>query len=140
MLCNRSFCRIENGWKPHFNALILGDPAYSLKQWLISPTYQNPAQINSNRAHKRTSRLTENSFGILKEKFPCFNHLRVDPVLHQIFLSEAVEFVVRKSRRWRCLRWRKFWKPRRLSDETQDRTHIFFWKKLPLLWSKYVST
>lgn len=32
-----------------------------------------------NRAHKSTRRLVENSFGILKEKFPCLNYLRLQP-------------------------------------------------------------
>lgn len=77
------FRRMENGWRPHPNAVILGDSAYPLKQWLIPPTYEDPlnlAQNDFNRAHKRTRRLIENAFGILKEKFPCLNHLRVDPV------------------------------------------------------------
>nr|CAI5829974.1 unnamed protein product [Callosobruchus analis]CAI5854073.1 unnamed protein product [Callosobruchus analis] len=77
------FRRMENGWRPHPNGVILGDSAYPLKEWLIPPTYEDPlnqAQNNFNRAHKRTRRLIENAFGILKEKFPCLNHLRVDPV------------------------------------------------------------
>ncbi|KAG5867265.1 hypothetical protein JTB14_029019 [Gonioctena quinquepunctata] len=40
----------------------------------------NPAQTAFNRAHKQTRRIIENAFGVLKEKFPCLNHLRVDPV------------------------------------------------------------
>ncbi|KAJ8909428.1 hypothetical protein NQ315_016450 [Exocentrus adspersus] len=84
VLRNSSLCRrMENGWRPHPNAVILGDSAYPLKEWLIPPTYEdalNPAQTAFNRAHKRTRRIIENAFGILKEKFPCLNHLRVNPV------------------------------------------------------------
>ncbi|XP_050308057.1 putative nuclease HARBI1 [Anthonomus grandis grandis] len=77
------FRRMENAWRPHPNLVILGDSAYPLKQWLIPPTSENPlnqAQQDFNRAHKRTRRVIENAFGILKEKFPCLNYLRVSPV------------------------------------------------------------
>lgn len=77
------FRRMENGWRPHANAIILGDSAYPLREWLIPPTYDdpmNPAQTAFNRAHKRTRRIIENALGVLKEKFPCLNYLRVDPV------------------------------------------------------------
>lgn len=40
----------------------------------------NPVVQRYNVAHKSTRFIVENSFGILKEKFPCLNYLRVDPV------------------------------------------------------------
>ncbi|KAL7634679.1 UNVERIFIED_CONTAM: hypothetical protein RMT77_015056 [Armadillidium vulgare] len=75
--------RMEEGWRPHPEGVILGDSAYPLKDWLIPPRYNNPednAYRRFNHAHKRTRRLIENAFGILKEKFPCLNHMRMDPV------------------------------------------------------------
>ncbi|XP_026686022.1 putative nuclease HARBI1 [Diaphorina citri] len=72
---------IEN-WRPFPQALILGDSAYPLKEWLIPPLNRNPddpIEQALNMAHKRTRRLIENCFGVLKEKFPCLNHLRLRP-------------------------------------------------------------
>lgn len=53
-------------------------------EWLITPVI--PPQIQQTeavqrflRAHKKTRRLVENSLGILKEKFPCLNYLRLAP-------------------------------------------------------------
>lgn len=48
----------------------------------MTPVLRNlddPAVRRYNRAHKSTRSIVENAFGILKEKFPCLNHLRVDP-------------------------------------------------------------
>ncbi|RXG73779.1 putative nuclease HARBI1 [Armadillidium vulgare] len=76
--------RMEEGWRPHPEGVILGDSAYPLKDWLIPPRYNNTEDIayrRFNHAHKRTRRLIENAFVILKEKFPCLNHLRMDPVV-----------------------------------------------------------
>lgn len=50
---------------------------------MIPSTYEyllNPAQNAFNRAHKRTRRIIENAFEILKEKFPYLNYLRVNSV------------------------------------------------------------
>lgn len=49
---------------------------------MIPPINQNSGDTavqNFNNAHKRTRRLVEDSFGILKEKFPCLNYLRLRP-------------------------------------------------------------
>lgn len=76
------FARSEEGWRPVANGVILGDSAYPLKDWLIPPLVrdaENRANIRFLRAHKITRRLVENAIGILKEKFPCLNHLRVKP-------------------------------------------------------------
>ena len=74
--------RMEGGWRPIPGSVILGDSIYPLKDWLIPPLndVQDPVVIAFNRAHKSTRRVVENSLGILKEKFPCLNYLRVDPV------------------------------------------------------------
>ncbi|XP_049301958.1 putative nuclease HARBI1 isoform X1 [Bactrocera dorsalis] len=76
------FGRFENGFRPFPNAVILGDSAYPLLNWLIPPLRNNPTSPQEqlfNRAHKKTRRIIENCFGILKEKFPCLNHLRLQP-------------------------------------------------------------
>jgi hypothetical protein len=63
---------MEGGWTPLANGIILGDSAYPMKHWLIPPIIRN---LN-NPAQNPKSIF---SFGILKEKFPCLNHLRVNP-------------------------------------------------------------
>lgn len=76
------FRHFDAGWKPFPGAVILGDSAYGLKEWLIPPLNRNPDDVveqRFNRAHKMTRRIVENSIGILKERFPCLNHLRLRP-------------------------------------------------------------
>uniref|UniRef100_A0A8D8Z7C7 Putative nuclease HARBI1 n=1 Tax=Cacopsylla melanoneura TaxID=428564 RepID=A0A8D8Z7C7_9HEMI len=91
---------VEN-WRPFPDAVILGDSAYPLKEWLIPPVIRNPENPEEQaflRAHRQTRRLIENCFGIMKEKFPCLNHMRLEPefagmivlacaTLHNIALS-----------------------------------------------------
>jgi len=75
--------RFEGGWHPFPDAIILGDSAYSLRQWLIPPDTENPGDVRERRflrSHKATRRLIESAIGILREKFPCSNHVRLDPV------------------------------------------------------------
>lgn len=84
VLRNSSLCnRFEDGWRPFPNAILLGDSAYPLKEWLIPPVFlrgaENEPQQRFLRAHKSTRRIIENAIGILKEKFPCLNYLRVNP-------------------------------------------------------------
>lgn len=75
--------RMEAGWRPFADTVLLGDSIYPLKSWLIPPIIQNPedpSQRRFLRAHRQTRRLVENAIGILKEKFPCLNYLRLEPV------------------------------------------------------------
>lgn len=77
------FQRMEGGWRPIPKAIILGDSGYPLLEWLMTPLGDNNEdnRVSAyNRAHKKTRRLVENALGILKEKFPCLNHLRLSPV------------------------------------------------------------
>lgn len=71
--------RFDDGWRPFPNAVLLADSAYPLKDWLIPPISNplNQAEYDFNRAHKRTRRIIENAFGVLKERFPCLYQLRV---------------------------------------------------------------
>jgi hypothetical protein len=74
--------RMETGCRPIENGYIIGDSAYPLKNWLITPIVINPndpAQIQFIRRHRQTRSVIEQAFGILKEKFPCLNHLRIQP-------------------------------------------------------------
>lgn len=68
------------------DSIILGDSAYPLTSWLIPPTIR-AASVNSRRltlavehyqsAHRRTRFIVERTIGILKEEFPCLNHMRI---------------------------------------------------------------
>lgn len=73
--------KFETGWRPFPNAVILGDSAYPLKEWLIPPIRHpmTEAEERFNVAHKRTRRVIENAFGVLKQRFACLKHLRVQP-------------------------------------------------------------
>jgi hypothetical protein len=74
--------RFEQGWRPFPGAVVLGDSAYPMRDWLMTPLHRNPNNEDERRyniAHKRTRKLVEDSYGILKEKFPCLNHLRMKP-------------------------------------------------------------
>ncbi|KAI5651712.1 DDE superfamily endonuclease domain-containing protein [Phthorimaea operculella] len=93
MRCS-SLARVwESGWRPFPNAIILGDSGYGLKKWLLTPNI--PIQIPRTvalerflRAFKSTRRMVENSLGIIKEKFPCLNYLRVQPqIASNVILS-----------------------------------------------------
>lgn len=80
-----------NGWRPDNdeNGTILGDSAYPLRRWLMTPTIRN---MNASiphleeavpiflRKHRKTRFMVECAIGILKAQFPCFNGFRMkDP-------------------------------------------------------------
>lgn len=74
--------RMQDGWRPFPGAVLLADSIYPLKNWLIPPIIQDPndpAQRRFARAHKRTRRVIECAIGLMKEKFPCLNYLRLQP-------------------------------------------------------------
>lgn len=57
-----------------------GDSAYGVCDWLMPPfrrNPENPAEQRFNVAHKKTRRIVECSFGMLKNRFPCLRFLRV---------------------------------------------------------------
>jgi len=77
------FERFESGWRPFPGAIVLGDSAYPLKDWLIPYSPSNLSNEPENRlftAHRKTRHLIECAYGIMKEKFPCLNLLRVEPI------------------------------------------------------------
>lgn len=72
------------------NAVILGDSGYPLKRWLMTPLHNDPnnvAEIIYNRRLKATRQTIERALGILKEKCPCLNHLRLNPT----FAGEVIK-------------------------------------------------
>lgn len=76
-----------NDWAPLPGGIILGDSAYALTKWLITPVVrpsngdqERQSQQRFLQSHKKTRRVIECAFGILKEKFLCLMHLRVNPV------------------------------------------------------------
>lgn len=64
-------------WRPNGdqNSVILGDSAYPLRRWLMTPVIRNVHLNNRNlenriqaflRSHRRTRFIVENAIGILK--------------------------------------------------------------------------
>ena len=66
-------------------------PAYPLRDWLMPPLNSAPEErpvVRYNRTHKSTRRFVECSIGIVKERFPVLNHMRVDPEMAgKVFLA-----------------------------------------------------
>jgi hypothetical protein len=72
----------SEGWIQFPGGVILGDSGYSLLDWLMTPVVRPGPQLGVKRylrRHISTRRLVENSLGVLKEKFPCLNYLRLIP-------------------------------------------------------------
>lgn len=63
----------ENGYRPFSGAVILGDSAYPLREWLMTPfrstSLMTPAMTGYQNAHTRTRGVVEKAFGILKMRF-----------------------------------------------------------------------
>lgn len=76
-----------HGWRPDndYQGIILGDSAYALRSWLMTPIVRNvnvlPHLRNAIglylRSHRRTRFLVECAIGIWKEKFPVLNQFRI---------------------------------------------------------------
>lgn len=62
-----------NGYRPFPGAVLLGDSAYPLKEWLMTPfrstTEMTPAMRRYQTAHSLTRGVVEKAFGILKMRF-----------------------------------------------------------------------
>ena len=63
----------EDGNLPFPGAVLLGDSAYALRPWLLTPFPGLPegAKLRYNIAHVRTRNVIERAFGILKARFYC---------------------------------------------------------------------
>ncbi len=64
--------KFENqGHRPFPGAVILGDSAYALTQWLITPFHGQPdgPRGRFNLAHARTRNVVERAFGVIKKRF-----------------------------------------------------------------------
>ncbi|KAG7249433.1 hypothetical protein CRUP_007628 [Coryphaenoides rupestris] len=66
------------GKMPNNNGIILGDSAYPLLPWLMTPfaMVNNDAEKRFNCAHGRTRSTIEH---LLKRRFACLNFLHVEP-------------------------------------------------------------
>lgn len=75
-------------WRPNndMQSVILGDSAYPLRKWLMTPNIrainaQDPALADAIpiylQEHRKTRFMVECAIGILKEQFPCLNHMRI---------------------------------------------------------------
>jgi len=81
--------RLENGWSPVQFGVLLGDSAYANTNYMVTPI-RNPqtrAEQRYNKAHKRTRRIVECAFGVLKQRFRCL----LKPMhLKPLFAAEVI--------------------------------------------------
>ncbi|KAL0153038.1 hypothetical protein M9458_051637 [Cirrhinus mrigala] len=63
------------------NGIILGDSAYPLLPWLMTPfpVANTPEESRFNSSHCKTRCAIERLNGVLKRRFACLNYLRVQP-------------------------------------------------------------
>ncbi|KAJ8884612.1 hypothetical protein PR048_016469 [Dryococelus australis] len=64
------------------NGILLGESAYPFKRWLMTLLHNDTNNYDGRRYNRRlkvTRQIVERVLGILKEKFPCLNHLRIEP-------------------------------------------------------------
>jgi hypothetical protein len=61
----------EDGNRPFPGAVLLGDSAYPLKPWLMTPFSGDPegAKARYNAAHIKTRNVVERAFGVIKSRF-----------------------------------------------------------------------
>lgn len=70
----------RDNWRPLPKAILLGDSGYQLREWLITPILginTTDAEEEFNRRQKKTRRIVECSFGILKKRYACLEKLRL---------------------------------------------------------------
>lgn len=63
----------EGGFRPFLGAVLLGDSAYPLRDWLMTPfrstVAMTPAMSKYQNAHTKTRAVVERAFGVLKMRF-----------------------------------------------------------------------
>jgi len=72
--------KFSSGWRPFPNGVLLGDAGYANTDWVITPILRHeitPAEHQFNCAHKKTRRIVECTFGVLKKRFARLTKLRL---------------------------------------------------------------
>jgi hypothetical protein len=75
--------RLDTGWRPIAQGVLLGDSAYGDCDYLVTPVAgpRNRSERRYNKAHRRTRNLVECAIGILKQRFRCLlKMMHLDPV------------------------------------------------------------
>jgi len=94
------------------NGVLLGDTGYGNTQNLVTPLLGDnltPAQIEYNRAHKKSRAVIEQCFGLAKERFRILKFVNYEPefaaqivqcafLLHNIALRSVVFYVEHKGK------------------------------------------
>lgn len=89
-------------WRPFPGAILIGDSAYPLRDWLVPyrpPRPGNDMEERLFRSLQRSRHLIECAYGALKSKFPSLGYLRLQPetaslvimtcaVIHNMCLDE----------------------------------------------------
>ncbi|KAI1716191.1 DDE superfamily endonuclease domain-containing protein [Ditylenchus destructor] len=89
LLCQR----LEDGWRPLPQGVLLGNSGYALRDFLQTPIPNplTPAENRYNAAHKRTRSRIECAIGQLKNSWRCLSKLRVkDPA----YAAEIIKAVI----------------------------------------------
>lgn len=74
ILTESQFCRDFDSHPPPVHGFVLGDSAYPLKMWLLTPyinTNNDQAKERYNRCHSSTRQAIERCNGVLKRRFHC---------------------------------------------------------------------
>ena len=63
--------RLQNGWRPVRNGILLGDSGYPNLEYLITPILlpRSDNERHFNVAHRKTRRIVECAIGVLKQRF-----------------------------------------------------------------------
>lgn len=71
---------MERGDRP-VSGYILGDSAYMLRQWLMTPlaATRSRREENYNYAHSSTRCTVERAIGVCKQRWQCLRRLRLEP-------------------------------------------------------------